>query len=76
MPCDWAGCMKKHKILKTCPVIGLKATEEEQAMFNLIRRVRKIPSNSHVIRLLVSEEYEKILSLNTRNILSKDCSND
>lgn len=68
--------MKKHKILKTCPVIGLKATEEEQAMFNLIRRVRKIPSNSHVIRLLVSEEYEKILSLNTRNILSKDCSND
>lgn len=68
--------MKKHKILKTCPVIGLKATEEEQAMFNLIRRVRKIPSNSHVIRLLVSEEYEKILSLNTRNILNKDCSND
>lgn len=68
--------MKKHKILKTCPVIGLKATEEEQAMFNLIRRVRKIPSNSHVIRLLVSEEYEKILSLNTRNVLNKDCSND
>lgn len=65
--------MKRHKILKTCPVIGLKATEEEQAMFNLIRRVRKIPSNSHVIRLLVSEEYEKILSLNTRNILNKDC---
>ena len=68
--------MKRHKILKTCPVIGLKATEEEQAMFNLIRRVRKIPSNSHVIRLLVSEEYEKILSLNTRNVLNKDCSND
>ena len=54
--------MKKHKILKSCPVIGLKATEEEQGKFNLIRRVRKFPSNSHLIRVLVEEEYEKILS--------------
>ena len=54
--------LKKHKILKSCPVIGLKATEEEQMMFNLIRRVRKFPSNAHLIRVLVNEEYEKILS--------------
>ncbi|MBS1371484.1 MAG: hypothetical protein HPZ91_16185 [Lentisphaeria bacterium] len=57
--------MKKHKILKSCPVIGLKATEEEQGMFNLIRRVRKFPSNAHLIRVLVNEEYEKILLQNT-----------
>lgn len=54
--------MKKHKILKSCPVIGLRATEEEQGMFNLIRRVRKFPSNAHLIRVLVNEEYEKILA--------------
>ena len=59
--------MHKHKILKTLPVIGLRATEEEQKMFNLIRKVRRIPSNSHVIRLLVTEEYEKILSNDTPN---------
>ena len=63
--------MRKHKILKTLPVIGLRATVEEQKMFNLIRKVRRIPSNSHVIRLLVTEEYEKILSSDTSDGISK-----
>ncbi len=54
--------MKKNKSM---PVIGLRANSGEQAMFNLIRKVRRIPSNSHVIRVLITEECEKILSSNT-----------
>jgi len=54
--------MKKNKAM---PVIGLRANAGEQAMFNLIRKVRRIPSNSHVIRVLITEECEKILSSNT-----------
>lgn len=50
---------------KPLPVIGLRANEDEQAMFNLIRKTYRIPSNSHVIRVLVTREYEKILSENT-----------
>lgn len=50
--------MEKKK--KTLPVIGLRATEEEQEMFKKIRKVRKMPSNSHVIRVLVTEECERI----------------
>ena len=46
-------------------VIGLRATEDEQEMFKKIRKVRKIPSNSHVIRVLITEECERILSSNT-----------
>lgn len=55
--------MKKDK--KPLPIIGLRATEDEQEMFKKIRKVRKIPSNSHVIRVLVTEECERILSSNT-----------
>ena len=54
--------MKKNKSM---PVIGLRANAGEQAMFNLIRKVRRIPSNSHVIRVLVTEECERILAENT-----------
>ena len=50
---------------KPLTVIGLRATEEEQRMFKKIRKVRKIPSNSHVIRVLITEECERILSSNT-----------
>ena len=50
---------------KPLPVIGLRANEDEQAMFNLIRKTYRIPSNSHVIRVLVTREYEKILAENT-----------
>lgn len=57
------GYMKKEK--KPLPVIGLRATEEEQKMFQRIRKARRIPSNSHVIRVLITEECEKILSSNT-----------
>lgn len=64
--------MRKHKILKSCPVIGLRASEEEQAQFNLIRRVRKFPSNAHLIRILVQEEYEKILEKSTLNSVQKE----
>lgn len=64
--------MRKHKILKSCPVIGLRASEEEQAQFNLIRRVRKFPSNAHLIRILVQEEYEKILGKNTHSCVHED----
>ena len=55
--------MEKKK--KPLPVIGLRANEDEQAMFNLIRKTYRIPSNSHVIRVLVTREYEKILAENT-----------
>lgn len=64
--------MRNHKILKSCPVIGLRASEEEQAQFNLIRRVRKFPSNAHLIRILVQEEYEKILEKSTLNGVQKE----
>lgn len=50
--------MKKEK--KPLPVIGLRATEAEQKMFQRIRKARRIPSNSHVIRVLVTEECERI----------------
>lgn len=43
-------------------LIGLRANEEEQKMFQLIMKARKIPSKSHVIRVLVTEEAEKILA--------------
>ena len=55
--------MEKKK--KPLPVIGLRATEEEQEMFKKIRKVRRIPSNSHVIRVLVTEECERIFAENT-----------
>lgn len=55
--------MKKEK--KPLPVIGLRATEAEQEMFKKIRKARMIPSNSHVIRVLVTEECERILAKNT-----------
>ena len=54
--------MKKEK--KPLPVIGLRATEEEQEMFKKIRKARRIPSNSHVIRVLVTEECERIEAQN------------
>ena len=57
------GYMKKDK--KPLPIIGLRATEDEQEMFKKIRKVRKIPSNSHVIRVLVTEECERISAKNT-----------
>lgn len=57
------GYMKKEK--KPLPVIGLRANENEQSMFNLIRKTYRIPSNSHVIRVLITREYEKILAENT-----------
>ena len=50
---------------KKLPVIGLRATEDEQEMFKKIRKARMIPSNSHVIRVLVTEECERISSKNT-----------
>ena len=50
---------------KKLPVIGLRATEAEQKMFQRIRKTYRIPSNSHVIRVLVTREYEKILAENT-----------
>ena len=55
--------MKKDK--KPLPIIGLRATEDEQEMFKKIRKVRKIPSNSHVIRVLITEECERISAKNT-----------
>lgn len=57
--------MMKHRILASRPLIGIKATDEELVMFELIRRVRRFPSNAHLIRVLVMEEYEKILLQNT-----------
>lgn len=57
--------MRKRKKSSVLPVIGLRANEDEQAMFNLIRKTYRIPSNSHVIRVLVTREYEKILAENT-----------
>lgn len=55
--------MKKEK--KPLPVIGLRATEAEQEMFKKVRKERRIPSNSHVIRVLVTEECERISAKNT-----------
>lgn len=56
--------MKKHQILKTCPVIGLRANEHEQHMFNVVIREMRRSSNSDVIRVLLQEKYEKILQQN------------
>lgn len=42
--------------------IGIATTSEERRCFELIRKTRKINSNSHVIRVLILEEAEKILT--------------
>lgn len=57
--------MKFHKKRKVMAVIGLRATPEEQYIFNFLRKHMKRSSNSDVIRTLACKEYEKILNENT-----------
>lgn len=43
-------------------LVSLAATREERRCIELIRKARKFNSNSHVIRVLILEEAEKILT--------------
>lgn len=50
--------MKKHDIKPKKVTICLNANEEEQRIFNVLRRKLRRNSNSDVIRLLINEKYE------------------
>ena len=57
--------MKKHLVRDSKVNICIYATPKEQRMFNCCRRYLHSPSNADVIRRLLEEKYEKILSKNT-----------
>lgn len=59
--------MNKVAKKKLLPLVGLRVTEEELNMFNVIREHLMRRSYSDVIRVLVKKEYEKILSKNMQN---------
>lgn len=50
--------MKKHDIKPKKVVICLNANEEEQRIFNVLRKKMQRNSNSDVIRRLIYEKYE------------------
>ena len=62
--------MNKVAKKKLPPVVGLRVTEEELRMFDVVREHLMRRSYSDVIRVLVKKEYEKILRENNTAVLS------
>ena len=62
--------MKKNEKKKLLPLVGLRVTEEELYMFDVLRERLIRRSYSDVIRVLVKNEYEKILQENNTTVIN------
>lgn len=61
--------MKANKKNKILPAVALRVTEEEMHMIDVIKQELVRKSNSDVLRVLVRNEYEKILKSNNTTVL-------
>ena len=63
--------MKNRKENKILPQVAWRVTEEEMNMLNVVKKELVRKSYSDTIRVLVKNEYEKILSQNNPDGLKR-----